>query len=104
MTFIDFRVNGILYEVKGNHFLTGGVEENSNLPMSVKLEVYRENHVVIITMDHSAQLFDDGSLVGVDLALFEDKFDAVYDPRTRWTVIEYLIKHKKGFIGVADFQ
>ena len=102
-TFVDFRIDGVLYEVKGNHFLTGGVNENSNFPMSVKLDVYRENNVVIIARDSSQDLFEDGTLTGIDLALFEDLPDFPYDFKTRWTIIEYLVKHKKGFIGLEDF-
>lgn len=103
-TFVDFRINGILYEVKGNHFLTGGVNENSNFPMSVKLDVYRENNVVIIAQASSIQLFEDNTLTGVDLALFDGLSDFLYEPKARWTIIEYLVKHKKGFISLADFQ
>ena len=104
MTFVDFRVNGILFEVKGNHFLTGGVEENYNFPMTVKLGVYRKHNVVIIAKDYSVQLFEDGTLAGVDLALFEDIPGFPYDAKTRWTIIEYLLKYKKGFISLSDFQ
>lgn len=104
MTFIDFSINGVLYEVKGNHFLTSGVNENSNFPMSVKLDVYREHGVVIITKDYSLQLFKDSTLSGIDLTLFTDLPDFPYDAKTRWTIIEYLIKHKKGFISIEDFQ
>lgn len=104
ITFVDFRVNGILFEVKGNHFLTGGVEENYNFPMTVKLDVYRKHNVVIIAKDNSTQLFKDGTLVGIDLELFNDIPDFPYDAKTRWTILEYLIKHKRGFISVADFQ
>ena len=104
ITFVDFRINGVLYEVKGNHFLTGGVNENSNFPMSVKLDVYRENNVVIITQASSMQLFEDNTITGIDLALFEGLPDCPYDSTTMWTIIEYLVKHKKGFISLADFQ
>lgn len=103
-TFVDFRVNGALYEVKGNHFLSGGVEENSNLPMTVKLDVYRQHNVILIAKDCADQVFNDGTLVGIDLALFGDLPNFPYDPKTRWTIIEYLSKYKKGFIGLSDFQ
>ena len=104
ITFIDFRVNGILYEVKGNHFLTGGVEENSNFPMAVKLDVYRSHNVVIITKDISAEFFADGTFIGLDLAIFEGIPDFPYDANSRWIIVEYLVRHKKGFIGLSDFQ
>ena len=103
ITFIDFEVNGILYEVKGNHYLDGTVEQSVYLPISAKLDVYREHNVVVITNNTSSQLFNDGTLVGIDLALFEDIPDFPYDAKTRWTILEYLIKHKRGFISVADF-
>lgn len=48
-TFIDFEVEGILYEVKGTHLLQGLFDYNQTIKIDKKLEIYRNNHVIVIT-------------------------------------------------------
>lgn len=88
-TFIDFKVGGILYEVKGLHLLDG-VYDYQGVPMNVKLDVYKKHHVVVITdkSDRTIGLFGKPNsttsnglkyldkcpepLIGVDITLFKD--------------------------------
>ena len=94
-TFIDFRVGGILYEVKGLHLLTG-VYDYVGVPISVKLDVYKKNHVVLITdkSDRTLNLFGRPNskesnglkylnkcsepLIGVDISLLCDNPEFPY--------------------------
>ena len=48
MTFIDFKINGKLYEVKGTHLLNNCWEADGII-IDKKLECYKENNVIIIT-------------------------------------------------------
>lgn len=96
-TFIDFRVNGILYEVKGKPYLDGVYDYKQSVPINQKLKVYRENHVVLITTASARDLFGhkDSSesnglkhlnicpnpLIGVDLTLFEDAPEFPYSDK-----------------------
>lgn len=49
-TFIDFRIDGYLFEVKGEHLLKGCFDYADNMvPISEKLKVYKENKVILIT-------------------------------------------------------
>jgi hypothetical protein len=48
MTFIDFKINGKLYEVKGTHLLKNCWEE-AGVNINEKLKCYQENNVTIIT-------------------------------------------------------
>ena len=104
VTYVDFRVNGVLYEVKGPQLLTPEATSPSGVPISAKLQVYKEHNVVVISDTSVRHLFADGFLVGLDLDLFRDIPGSSYDAKSRWTIIEYLIKHKKGFISFSDFQ
>jgi len=104
VTYVDFRVNGVFYEVKGPQLLTSDSISPSGVPISAKLQVYQEHNVVVISDTSVSHLFADGSLVGLDLDLFRDIPGSSYDAKSRWTIIEYLIKHKKGFISLPDFQ
>lgn len=96
-TFIDFQVDGILYEVKGLHLLTG-VYDYEGVPISAKLDVYRNHHVVIITdkSDVTYYLFGKPNskesnglkylkkcpnpLIGIDIELFTDTPEFPYAP------------------------
>lgn len=49
ITFIDFKVNGKLIECKGGHLLKGIFDYALNVPIEKKLEIYKENNVMIIT-------------------------------------------------------
>lgn len=49
-TFIDFEVDGYLFEVKGNHLLGGCFDSApSMVPIESKLHIYSSNNVNVIT-------------------------------------------------------
>jgi len=97
-TFIDFRVGGIFFEVKGLHLLQG-IYDYEFVPMSVKLDVYKKHHVILITdkSDSTLGLFGKPNsktsnglkyldkcpepLIGVDITLFYSapEFPYAYD-------------------------
>lgn len=47
-TFIDFRVDGKLVECKGGHLLQGCFDYAGHIPIDTKLQVYRDNDVLLI--------------------------------------------------------
>lgn len=87
VTYVDFCAEGILFEVKGGHLLDG-VFDYSGVPISDKLEVYRKNHIVVITDSNHRDVFGKPNssesngfkylnkcpypLVGVDVDLFRN--------------------------------
>lgn len=87
-TFIDFEVDGLLFEVKGRPYLEGVYDYKQTVPIFKKLEVYRDNHVIVITDDTMRYLFGHKDstesnglkhldicprpLIGVDFKLFTD--------------------------------
>lgn len=48
-TLIDFKIDDILFEVKGGHLLKGIYDNNGKTPINEKLNVYRQNKVILIT-------------------------------------------------------
>lgn len=86
-TYIDFEVDGQLFEVKGAHLLNG-CYDYAGVPISRKLEVYKDNHVVLITDAACRERFGKPNsaesnglkylhkcprpLIGVDISLFGD--------------------------------
>lgn len=85
VSYIDFCVDGLLIEVKGSHLLDG-IYDYRHVPISRKLQLYREHHVIVVTYDVSRNLFGKPSsdesnglkyldkcpnpLIGVDVDLF----------------------------------
>ena len=81
-TFIDFKCGDVLFEVKGSHLLEGTYGDKLEVPIEKKLEIYRRNHVVIVTGSEVRYMFDSPSyglryldknptpLIGVDINLF----------------------------------
>lgn len=103
ITFIDFEIDGILFEVKGGHLLKGCFDYKG-VPISKKLEVYRNNNVVIITDDTHTDIFDD-VLCGVDINLFNSQLEHPQDFRDdiiRWNRIKYCIQFYKNFISIDE--
>lgn len=49
VTFIDFKFNNILLECKGYHLLKGIFSRSSGIPIDIKLKIYEENNVVLVT-------------------------------------------------------
>lgn len=86
-TFIDFKVDDMLFEVKGNHLLDGNFDYGG-VPIAVKLDIYRKHHVIIITEEGAAHIFGHKNskesnglkylnicpnpLIGIDFTLFKD--------------------------------
>ena len=85
VTYVDFCIEGILFEVKGGHLLEG-VFDYSGVPIADKLEVYKKHHVVVVTDESHRSLFGKPNskesnglkylnkcpypLIGVDVSLF----------------------------------
>lgn len=97
-TFIDFKIDDVLFETKGHHLLEGVYDYAENIvPISVKLDVYKKNHVVIITDSLSRNLFGSPNslesngfnyqdkcpypLIGVDIKLFDNPIFPQRDDR-----------------------
>lgn len=92
-TYIDFKIDGVLFEVKSPHLLKG-VFDYKGVPISAKLEVYKKNHVVVITDKDASDMFGKPNstesngfkyenkcpnpLIGVDIELFKPNPDFPY--------------------------
>ena len=104
-TLIDFRVNGMLFETKGSHLLQGCFDHVVPVPIDKKLEVYRQNHVIIVTdlNDFTEELFkdsnglkyDDASLIGVDIELFTDDVRFPYRNDRPKCFYDVRVNHRK---------
>ena len=98
ITYIDFMIDGILFEVKGSHLMRGLYEyDPSIVPIDVKLDVYRQHHVIVITDSDCRDMFGkpDSSesnglkylnkcpnpLIGVDISLFRNPIFPYADDR-----------------------
>ena len=104
MTFIDFKVDGYLLECKASHLLDGCFDyAESIIPIDVKLDVYKKNHVILITNKSNKfgkpnSLQSNGlkyqnkcpnPLIGIDISLFsnpkfpfaEDRPECFYNVR-----------------------
>lgn len=83
-TFIDFVIDGLLVEVKGEHAMNGFYDcQPGNIPMNVKLDIYKKHHVIVITGQSEASFFnqscglkypeiDPQPLIGIDIELFKN--------------------------------
>lgn len=104
ITFIDFKINDILFECKGGHLLKD-LFGKQPIPIEKKLEIYKQNHVILITDKLGAEIIPKPNskesnglkyldkcpdpLIGVDIDLFknpsipykEDRPKCFYDVR-----------------------
>lgn len=87
ITFIDFRIDGLLFECKGGHLLAG-IYDYKGVPIKEKLEVYKDNHVILITDKKGSKVipkensFESNGLryqdkcpnplIGIDIELFKE--------------------------------
>lgn len=83
-TFIDFVIDGVLVEAKGEHILDGYFDNQpGSTPIAVKLDIYRRNKVVVVTGSSHRHVFADSNglkyldknpypLIGVDIELFRN--------------------------------
>ena len=104
-TLIDFRVNGMLFETKGSHLLQGCFDHVVPVPIDKKLEIYRQNHVIIVTdlNDFTEELFkdsnglryDDAPLIGVDIELFTDDVRFPYRNDRPRCFYDVRVNHRK---------
>jgi len=112
-TYVDFQVNGILYEVKGKPYLEGYYSDDNRVTIQQKLQVYREHNVILISDYQVKYMFDPNSvdfisLNCIDLALFEDVAkrgdlpNSFYDKQVRWQIVEDYAQHTIGFISIDD--
>lgn len=131
VTFIDFRVEGRLFEVKGGQFMLNLFE---GFDMQSKLQTYRDNNVVVVTDAMCAKYFDkkvkvgtvpEHSLVGVDVSLFcfptfplrnerplsfyqtrvngkRSMYEAFYDNKVRWKMILNRLKYQGSFVDAKS--
>jgi len=95
-TFIDFRIEGMLFEVKGLPYLQGVYDYAQSVPIEKKIELYKQHHVILIT-DNSAEAIKlcgrpntkesnglnyldkcPDPLIGVDISLFHKDVNFPY--------------------------
>ena len=85
-TFIDFKIDGYLIECKGSHLLDGVFDYKQEVPIEKKLEIYKQNHVIIVS--NNSNLFPKAEskdsnglrylnkcpypLIGIDIDLFRN--------------------------------
>ena len=96
-TFIDFKINDLLIEVKGAHLLKG-IWNDMTTPMTEKLPIYESNNVVIIT-DGLAKDYI-GACQGISI----DCFKEVEDAELYWSKLLNLLVCGKKFITVTDIK
>lgn len=56
ITYIDFRIDGILFECKGTHLLEGVYDYDKEIKIEDKLDIYKKNNVVLISSESSRYL------------------------------------------------
>lgn len=94
VTIIDFLIDGILVECKGGHLLNGLFDPGLEVPMHVKLDVYRKHAVVVVTDSEGSRVIGKKNssesngfkyrdkcpnpLIGVDISLFTNNLEFPY--------------------------
>ena len=87
-TIVDFQIDNLLFEVKEGHLMQGCFDYQG-VPIDVKLDVYRKNHVIVITDESAKSKFGKPNshksnglkylnrcphpLIGVDIELFNEQ-------------------------------
>ena len=80
-TYIDFKLDDFLLEVKGAHLLGGCFDYAASVPIEQKLKVYADNDVIVCTDSSMFHLFIESTgrryakttnLIGLDIALFNN--------------------------------
>lgn len=99
VTYIDFLIEGILFEVKGGHLLSNLSNDKSYF--HEKLNVYRDYQVVMITDAKYGHLCDLENIVGLDIRIFNSlPEDFNLDELEIWRRILYCCQVLKGFIDL----
>lgn len=69
-TLIDFMIDGQLVECKGYHLLQGIYDYAPGMvPIDVKLNVYKENNVVVVSSNEAKNLLNEKQIPFVDVSL-----------------------------------
>lgn len=98
-TWIDFKLAGRLFEVKGSHLLSG-VYDDVGIPISAKLQVYNDNHVILITNNTDAVkniLSQYNNIIGIDINLFNAEL-SLQNRIILWHKITVAISQNNKFI------
>lgn len=87
VSYIDFNVQNRLYEVKGAHLLKGIYDHAKyTVPIEVKLKVYSDHEVVIITDSFMHSLFETSeTLQGIAIEIFKETWQ---NEQTVWKIIQ----------------
>lgn len=109
ITYIDFEIDGILFECKGGHLLRGCFDYAENIvPISTKLSVYDSNNVVIVTDYIGKDIFETSEnpvfkhIVGIDIECIRTLSKSTVtdsDCRVFWSALKELIRTSHGFIS-----
>ena len=98
-TLIDFRIDGILFEVKGVHLLSG-VYDSVGIPIAAKLQTYEEHNVILITNDtpNAREIINQYSnLIGIDKSIFDNRL-LLKKKEILWQQILLAIQKRTKFI------
>lgn len=98
-TWIDFKLAGRLFEVKGSHLLSG-VYDDMGIPISAKLQVYNDNHVILITNNTDVVkniLSQYNNIIGIDINLFNAEL-SLQNRIILWHKITLAISQNNKFI------
>lgn len=74
-TFIDFRIGGKLVECKGGHLLQGCFDYAGHIPIDTKLQVYRDNGVLLIVDSVGYNHTKNNNKYNLDNVLLIDNID-----------------------------
>lgn len=97
-TWIDFKINNKLFEVKGGHLLLG-IYDTAGIPICAKLAAYYEHSVVVITNNgkNIKDTLNKYNIVGIDIALFDNTLSKP-DKIARWEKIQRALTQGLKFI------
>ena len=98
-TWIDFKINNMLIEVKGEHLLSG-VYDTIGIPIGIKLDAYNRNNVAIIvnnTKNVKDILDKYSNIIGIDIDLFDNTLSK-QNKINRWQKIQLSLTQKIKFI------
>lgn len=98
-TWIDFKLNNRLVEVKGGHLLLG-VYDDTGTPIKVKLKAYNDNNVIVITnnTDSAKEILESyPNIIGIDINIFNTEL-SIQNRKEIWDKILIAISQNVKFI------
>lgn len=103
VSYIDFRIANKFYEVKGAHLLQGIYDyAKYAVPIAVKLKVYSENQVTLITDRSMRYLFENSeNLKGVDIQIFRETWQ---DEKSVWRIIQNKLADGVKFVDCENIR